>query len=330
MIFRRRLYQSVAGILVACSFLLAGSFSIHAAATSSQGCATPPANFDPLSASDSIIALYGLPKRPAPSAGQAELASWTYAMQHAKHHVCSTPTARPDIHFNALSANWAGYTAVAPPPYASGTQFRGAQGYYTPHCASGSYNTKVGTWVGMGGIKGQNLLQGGIAEDNAEQYGGSGNWWVEFYPSAPLFYNLTSMPYSCGDQGYTYVDYNYSYSGKSYVFIEDVTNGHYEPVTSSSFVPDQTTVEWIDERPGCSGGIDALANFQSTAWIGEAWVVKTDFRPIGQLSYTATTMTNYGTGGGATLAQPGNLYNAGGYTNAGFTDTWYNTGTSSC
>lgn len=55
--------------------------------TSGDACLSPPATWDPLHASATQIASYGLPPRP-PASDPTQVAQWMGVVSHAKHRVC--------------------------------------------------------------------------------------------------------------------------------------------------------------------------------------------------------------------------------------------------
>jgi hypothetical protein len=171
----------------------------------SKACASPPASFNPLTASAAEIAYYGLPKKPT---DQSSISAWAKSLDHAKTRVCdpvkhsssylSTPppqVANPSLTFQKNVNNYTGYAA------ASG-DYKAAQEYYNLHCThSPGLETE---WIGLDGITGDGYLwQAGwdTHEDSFfyEEVGGTYDTYGE------VLIGFSPQP-NCGDLSYTYAD----------------------------------------------------------------------------------------------------------------------------
>jgi hypothetical protein len=209
------------------------------------------------------------------------LNTWTQHVKQARHHACtSVDTGIPSqpLHtsspivggkskskqaasgspLTAYSANWSGYVDLN---NTGSPTYSGVIGQWTLPCTSKASTTAHAlTWVGLGGWTDGNLWQGGTIDDyNWGQY----LWW-EAWPQNSI-QAVTSIPLTCGDTIYAEADYNHTVSGQSYVYLQDVTSGHFFTQTFN-FTPDRLTSEWIDERPGCGNQLTSLANFHQVSW----------------------------------------------------------------
>lgn len=220
-------------------------------ADTASNCASPPANFDPLNTSDSEMLSYGLPRRPQGT--PAEVSSWANEMRHAKYRSCgpsvslqgiySTPAVKSSSSGRKAygSLNWDGYEVTS-------NTYNEVEGYWivpSYSVISGIHAAHI-TWVGLGGDPGTPLWQGGTTEDQTLGY----HFWWEMYPTVSIqdFSSPTPRP---GDSIYAEADYNVNVSNCSYFVVVDNTTSQY---TSKTYCakPNQSTAEWIDERPSCS------------------------------------------------------------------------------
>jgi hypothetical protein len=199
-------------------------------ATGESKCISPPANFNPLIASQSDIILYGLPRRPNTS---TESALWLKSVKGAKRRECNPGTrelrgkrTRQPV-YNSYSAicsvncyaNWSGTLELATLSY------RAVRSFYNANCPSPDYDPIPGysQWVGLGGFYEKSLWQGGwdgIARRFwYEQVGGSHDTGGE------ITFSLSGTDNTCNHQLYTYVDYNFELPGGTYAYYYDETTG---------------------------------------------------------------------------------------------------------
>jgi len=326
--------------LFACALLLAlASAGIrtapqaHAATTSASTaistCVAPPPNFNPLTATKSEIALYGLPPKPTE---KKSLQSWEQIVNTAKHRDCAASVARPDLSSrlhasmprshsvtpnfsNSSWYTWSGYATG----WGYGSGFDEARGNWYLPCVSApdSYGYHSITWVGLGGwYNNQYLLQAGTINDPTW---GLSLWW-EAWPSNKIQVISGIYP-RCGDDIFSDVWVNYSTS-TSYYYVEDYTTGAYYSNHYNNFVPDRQSAEWIDERPTCAdGNYTPLANFGSTYFFHSTAEV-TGTSTYGSISSYRPGSIKMTASNGAVIAAPGGLDSTGEI----FRDYWYGTG----
>ena len=227
----------------------------------------PPAGFNPLTASGSDLEKYGFPQRPTdPNA----LASWTKAMESAKHYVA--PVQIPSTFAHGDYTNWAGYEV-------DGSNNNNDTFYYTSSnwvqpAYSGTSDPSF--WVGQGGINGEPLTQAG-ADSNASSVGGSTQYefWVEDWPlntvweASPVLYKNDEVYVNVTYKGSTstafldnestgyYTSVNFStpyYWGGSADYINEAVNSTYNNWSSwNSTTFTSGTLEW-DNTNGTNGG----------------------------------------------------------------------------
>jgi hypothetical protein len=300
--------------------------SAHAAARqlpSASTCIAPPANFDPLQATNQTLFSFGLPARPQ---NTSDISEWLEAVSSAKHRVCTsintsqlshpvTHQSNRGIVNNAsgtlTSSNWSGY-------YASGTSFDAVTGEWFVPCATpvnpGSHAI---SWVGLGGWFGnQNLWQGGTINDPTW---GISLWW-EAWPNNNIQV-VSTVTLSCNDHIYAFADYNRTAPGANYIYLQDVTTGAFFSTTyTNGFVPNLSSADWIDERPTCNGGYSQLANFNIVNWFySQAEINFTGMRDLATFPNQAITMVDIK---GTVLSIPSPIASDG----QSFTETWQNFG----
>lgn len=153
------------------------------------------------------------------------------------------------------TCNWSGYmlhdtNASAPLDDAKGT--------WNVQCTTaGDPSAEVATWVGIGGHYGtQELAQAGVGI-----YNGAFRPFVEFAPDGPI-YIANNIALGCT----TTVTAEVWYSSGDAAWCGNVVwaGGAYFNCGPTSFVPDQTSAEWVDERPSCGLGYYYLTNFHYT------------------------------------------------------------------
>ena len=306
------------------------------AQTPGKTCPQLPAHFDPLTASASEIHSYYLPPRPQ---GNAQLlAQWVHLIKSIKrllcpgdfvavpvpvHHPFTPPPDRTQPNKTFLSPYWSGYIG-------NGSAFDDVKGRWNTQClGSGQQDGAIeATWVGIGGVNGSlDLAQTGTNYSSPAQ--GSPFGYHLFYEFTPdMSYIDFNVTLSCK----TTVDAETYFYSPSNTWCTNVSywNGSYTysygTCYPSSYHPDTSTAEWVDERPACSPLYALLADFNYTGFSnGYAHNASRGWHTIGGWYQDETIITNYGPKGGATLAQPAAI-NPGG---TSFTDYWYSAGTGS-
>lgn len=340
----QRVVQSILACGFTCALLLAFAMPgtvAHAASSVSIGtssCLAPPANFNPLMATKSQVALYGLPPKPAK---QQDLQRWAKRVNSAKHRSCGAPIPRANHYSqpvpvratgaagasgvtpnfsNSSWTTWSGYATG----WGYGSGFDEAYGEWNLPCVytPDPYGYHSITWVGLGGWynqPNQNLLQAGTINDPTW---GRSLWW-EAWPSN-FIQIIPGISPNCGDKIFSDVWVNYNPSISHY-WVQDISQNVYYSGQYNNFVPNIQSAEWIDERPTCANGqYSPLANFRNTNF-SDAHAEVTGTSTYGTISsYRPGSITmvdpSYGT-----IAAPGGLNSAG----DSFTDYWNGTGAGS-
>jgi hypothetical protein len=250
---------------------------------------TPPAGFNPLTASDAQIDFYGLPPRPDARKSAGAYAVWEMTVTSTTRRIVpqlratriangpaqivSRSARQNNGPSGAKSNNWSGYT-VSDSANVFATNKAYVYGSFVVPVAQQAYGTCSSTWryssswVGIDGWGSSDVLQAGIEAD-AQCAGGTTtafySAWYEWYPNNET--QIQNFPIHPGDLIYVYV-WNTSRT-KGHYYLADVTAN---TSTSLAFsAPSGTTltgnsVEWIVERPGENGTLSQLANYTSVPW----------------------------------------------------------------
>jgi Peptidase A4 family. len=309
----------------------------------SNDCASPPANFNPLTASKHDLLYYGLPVRPE---GDTKLInSWLTKVQNAKHRDCSFITVhhnypqnvnsalvRPNSIENTGTSNiWSGYVVGDGTP----SGFNYVEGKWNNPCLNASKTptgSQVANWVGLGGYSSKPgedpgfLWQAGTEVETGPPASGSPqspvyHMWYEAYPKEDWI--VDTHPMNCGDHIYAEVDYNFTYSSSSYAYVHDSSNGLYIAVSDITWTPNLKYAEWIDERPSCPWTTNPhkLADFNYMDW-SYAYAKPTPSNTVGPISAFTHTRLSMVDIWGNTIAYPLSLGSDG----ASFTDEFGNAG----
>jgi hypothetical protein len=236
----------------------------------------PPPGFHLAGASRAELAVFGFrqPRRSNPSAWKHWRAVQHFTVNSQPPDLCLAQVRGGGILGATLgpsaetSGNWVGIEltpASGAYDYVDGAWL---QTGYANTCASPAYSA---TWVGLGGdnfVNGyQHLIQAGTVTD-----GGDTNYafyeYLEENSSGVIVKGAStailnkSLTIGAGDQ----IDATVEYSGStSSYYVEDDSNGElWNPndVSGSAYI-DGSTAEFIDERPGVSGGLSNLRTWHN-------------------------------------------------------------------
>jgi hypothetical protein len=254
----------------------------------------PPANFDPLSASDAQLAQFGFPPRPDAATAPDRYAVWKKlvtapqhrlqpALEHTTIHngrarLVSPRGGRPGPGRNAPSGiandaasvttmNWSGYAVVdGANPFQSGTT---VYGEWVVPVAQQAAGTCTGTWsyssewVGIDGFTSSDVLQAGIEVDAFCGNGSSMAFysaWYEWYPDVET--RITNLPIAPGNIIGVEVWNSGPTQGNAYIVnytTEQSVSLAFNAPAGTSLVGD--SVEWIVERPEVNGAFAALTHY---------------------------------------------------------------------
>jgi Peptidase A4 family len=259
----------------------------------------PPPSFNPLMASNGLLAHYGIP---GPPAGAGARAAW--AQQMKKLHFVSPPPFLVVLPSQATSTtpdysdHWAGYVAYGGPfMKISSTWVQPSLGPTRCHPNS------LTIWAGLGGYESAALAQDGTAE-NTPAIANNQAWW-ELTPKG-----MVPVPlYATVGSAFT-ADVTYLGGARFAFFMEnDQTGAAWSQTETSSRGADLTTAESIAERPclaHCYGDHATYANLSNFGTV----VFKAslaDGKPIGSFATYQENMDDSGSPFGHDLANPGAL-----------------------
>jgi Peptidase A4 family len=186
----------------------------------------------------------------------------------------------------ATSHNWSGYAAT------NGT-FTGVSGTWTvPQPSSSSATTGVGaTWVGIGGVSSQDLIQAGTQDVTS---GGQHQFqsWIEMLPAASQQVPLAVAP---GNSVTVSIIESGPGSGTWQISLKNTTTGQtYQ--TSAQYTSSQSSAEWIEEAPASGNGrsttILPLDNFGTISFTGATTVDNGQTADLAQSGAKSITMLN--------------------------------------
>lgn len=265
----------------------------------------PPEGFDPLHASDKMLAEYGFPKRPTDS---KSLAEWQNLMEAYKFTAVPSVTKikrNAGLRTKSISntayttQNWSGVEET-PSRY----KYTEAEGeFIQPTKRDGNVGTAESTWVGIGGdtlnYASHCLIQCGTAMVASGYY----IWWETLNTNDTNSYEnkISNFIVRPGDKISLKVSYEVSY-GAAYFFIINETTGQSQQCsTDASQYYDGSTAEFIDERPSVNGYLYYLADYGTVSWSNCQAVLSQGTQVIGKydaqiLGFNYLAMKNSDTG----------------------------------
>lgn len=242
-----------------------------------------PVSFDPSTASDAELDLYGFPRHPDSQAQPEAFAKWTMAMRAAKHRIVPQLEITERVHGpiqrgvpqagTAESLNWSGAMLTqGATAFGQPGSLHNAYGIVVVPVANQAFGQCTGSWdyssewFGIDGALGSNdVLQAGVEADAlcisymfAQYY----PWFEWFTPSTPNEMKITNLTVSEGE--YILVSVEASSPTLGQVFLENLNTGQY--VSLNVQAPGLTQLqgnvsECILERPEVNGKLSTLANY---------------------------------------------------------------------
>lgn len=212
----------------------------------------PPSGFNPLTATNSDLAKYGLPTRPTDPAG---LKKWENDMKHAKQYVAPNIVVAQGDTFGTISGSWGGYAVQA--GNNGGVTYSEAEADIVVPTFQGTVggSSTPGFWTGVGGITSGDLMQSGFSiNSTSSSFATPGTTqyelWTEDVPyDAPAW--VSGLKIKPGDD--VTVDTYYGPSnGEATAYFDDITTGQYTTVVFAcpDFYGD--SAEFAVEEPGNS------------------------------------------------------------------------------
>ncbi|HTW89309.1 MAG TPA: G1 family glutamic endopeptidase [Candidatus Binataceae bacterium] len=281
----------------------------------------PPPTFDPTTASDDELQLYGYPPRPGADATPQDRAQWAAVTNPNLNRIVPQLVHTNIYHRPAAglrevsssnpsskkytSTNWSGYALAHKKP-----AFTSVTGSWTVppvqqafgSCSDGwDYSSQ---WVGIDGLTNSLLFQAG-SEADAYCSGGSTSElyrpWIEWLPESEIvltYSNGDPLPFAPGDYlivTVTATGWSNGQSSTGTLLYTDVTQNWQasEAVTAASLggtyiVGD--SAEWIVERPEVDGSLANLANYIADPWF---YATATDVKKIKYYAGTPKTAATW-------------------------------------
>jgi len=265
----------------------AGQAAAYTVPTNLPGVQTfiaPAEGFNPLTASDEELAMFGFPPRPDAEAAPEAYESWRRAMLSSRERVIPQLEITNISHHRNLhtsekteagtdsSLNWSGVVDLGgASTYNNSTSFRSIFAAWVVPVARQAYGACTGgtdylfSWVGIDGYNSNDVLQAGSESDatcNILQHESSYYAWFEWWPNSAT--RLTNLPVSAGND--MFVEIWNTTAKEGFAYIANLTTNQYVtlglvPPPGTSLIGD--TAEWVVERPEENGILATLTNYVS-------------------------------------------------------------------
>ena len=247
----------------------------------------PPADFEPLAASEEELLKYGFPSRPQEGPhrerydrvmlslkGKLEIVKPEFEHHPDRFH---GPRRNPEGAGTETSHNWSGGVVSAP----AGDAFVWVQGeWIVPHVSAPTANQwyYCASWVGIDGDGSGDVCQAGVECEIYRPSSGAAPTvriypWIEWYPTAEVA--ITNLAVHPGDLVTVLICTKGHGSTSATVFFSNRTSGQ---LTSLALrAPAGTSLvgncaEWIVEAPTVAGAQSSLANYGVTVFThSDAW-----------------------------------------------------------
>lgn len=264
--------------------------------------ASPPAAFDPETASADQLETYAIPPKPADSTSE-DYSLWLRIATSAAHatvaSVCSETVLSAEGYPEVAvpSGNWGGYVAKQSTDSYIGVAAQWVEPSYAAP-VTGCSAPQASIWVGVGGYGTQSLLQAGTALDSK---GAHIAWYEWLSPSNTVpMQGISEAVIRPGDVIYTYVSASKATNQVTFS-VSNLTLGTYYPkrftMTPLANFLDGTSAEVVVERPTIlypSGAAFAVLADFGTLDFSSAQVQIPDgtYRTLRVTAPTQLTMTN--------------------------------------
>lgn len=189
-----------------------------------------------------------------------------------------TDTGTPTAANVSTSSNWSGYSAT-------GGSFTSVTGTWTVPNVAAKTSGADATWVGIGGVTSDDLIQAGT---QATVSGGevAYNAWIEMLPAASKPVSLSVNPGDSVTVSITQksaLDWIISMKNKT-------TGGAYN--TTVQYRSSNSSAEWVQEAPSADRGIVPLDDFGTLRFSGASAVRDGSTLTLNKLGAQAITMVN--------------------------------------
>jgi hypothetical protein len=199
--------------------------------------------------------------------GPVTVGSITFGKQRTPPTVITVSNSAPTpARLTSRSQNWAGYTITSTPP-AKPPQVTAISATWQVPQVTGPANSDSSTWVGIGGVKNDSLIQAGT--DQLIQNGKVGYYaWIELLPALPQqVKGISLLP---GDTISVAITYQ---SGQTWTISITDKDANTTVTQKVSYVSCFCSAEWIEEAPSVNGQQATLANFTSVTFTNIAATV---------------------------------------------------------
>ena len=284
----------------------------------------PPANFNPLTASEEALATYGFPPRPDKITDASGFAKWNKAMstptkrwsgelktRHFQNMPMKEAKAPAGVQLNpsvghtastGLSFNWSGIVNTNKlTKYNPNSSFYYIFSEFNVPVAQQAFNGNGGNicdggwdiasiWNGIDGFGSADVLQGGV--DSAMYCNGKTKQpfyetWIEWFPAGSV-YEYAVNP---GDD--MYVETWNTSSTTGFVWIEDLTlqiSAIYSLTAPAGTQLIGNSAEFVVERPCCvTAPNGSVVNYPLTNYIADFWDYSGDYTFHNTLGYPGST-----------------------------------------
>ncbi|MHB1627587.1 MAG: G1 family glutamic endopeptidase, partial [Bacilli bacterium] len=228
----------------------------------------PPVGFDPMTASNSDLAKYGLPPRPT---DQTKLAQWEKDYGTVKHWIDPTFT-HLNQKLDTLSPNGGGWSGLT---YDNSSQpaSRVVGWWVQPLSSAPSQDQPAysASWIGLGGVNGNPLIQGGT-ESNVGTNNNYPAIWEIAGTNKATGGVLTVNGLNNVASDYMYCDISYA-NGTANFYFHDLTNGNAVSFSQTGITGFSTNGEadWITEDPSLGTGLAlTMADYGSVTFTAES------------------------------------------------------------
>ena len=268
----------------------------------------PPIGFDPVTASDAVLALHHMPTRPTGGTGLAEWSQMVRSQRIRAKNMCGIPSISHSGSWR-YSQNWAGDEVKS-----GAYSFVGAQSHFIQMGWNGSCGSSaaLSQWVGVGGDTEDVFVQAGT--DTLSD--GSYAWWE--LPPAPT--QVINVPVAATNSITAIVTVDHQ---GSHFTIYNNTTGVWDYAWTAQDQSDVfNSAEWIDERPTVNKSLPPLMDFYNTYWTS-MWALQTNDMSW-HTAFSQSTewwIKMLSNDGKTTLAQT-----TGTYSDDHMDDYWYNCG----
>ena len=240
--------------------------------------------------------------------GHVTVGNITFGKQRTPPTVVTVANNEPTPdNLTSRSQNWAGYTiaTVASTKHATQPHVTAIMATWQVPQVTGPANSDSSTWIGIGGVKNNSLIQAGT--DQLVQGGKVGYYaWIELLPALPQ--QVRGIDLLPGDTVTVSITYQSGQTWQITVADKDANQSATQQVTYTSCF---CSAEWIEEAPSIDGQQATLANFTSVTFTNIAATVggkqAVPQQPCGlslKISLTCASPIRMVDGSGRDIVQP--------------------------